>query len=95
MNKFNNLHTDNIHDIVFPDEFENNNDIIVQNIHIRIIQRNSSKYITTIEGLDSEINIKKLLKYMKKSFSCNGSIKKTEEKTKYIQLSIIIIITKL
>ena len=35
--------------------------------------------ITTIEGLDTSIDLKKLVKYIKKKFNCNGSIFKTEE----------------
>lgn len=48
-------------------------------VHIRIQQRNSKKTITTIEGLDTSIDLKKLLKYIKKQFNCNGSIIKIEE----------------
>ena len=36
-------------------------------VHIRIQQRNAKKTITTIEGLDSSIDIKKLMKYIKKN----------------------------
>ena len=51
-------------------------------IHINIIKRNASKYITTIEGLDEtdiDKGIKHLLKRMKKTFCCNGSLDKNPE----------------
>ena len=53
------------------------NDILNINnnfVHIRILQRNGKKKITLIENLDSLLDIKKILKYIKKVFNCNGSI---------------------
>ena len=55
-------------------------------VHIRIQQRNAKKTITTIEGLDSSIDLKKLVKYIKKIFNCNGCIYTTDEENKIIQL---------
>lgn len=46
-------------------------------IHIRIYQRKSRKYITTIEGLPNDLDLKKIIKVMKKSYSCNGVVKKS------------------
>lgn len=66
--------------IFFEDEKKDNI------VHIRIQQRNAKKTITTIEGLDSSIDIKKLMKYIKKKFNCNGSIIKTEVDIDIIQL---------
>lgn len=43
-------------------------------VHIRVLQRNGKKNITLIENLDSLLDIKKILKYIKKVFNCNGSI---------------------
>ncbi len=54
-------------------------------IHIRIKQRNAKKYITFIEQLPTDINLSLLLKEMKKTLHCNGSIQKTEN-GEYIQL---------
>ncbi|KAJ1977339.1 Eukaryotic translation initiation factor eIF-1 [Dimargaris cristalligena] len=56
------------------------------NIHIRIQQRNGRKTITTIQGLNKELDMKKLLKAFKKIFACNGSIIKDEEHGEIIQL---------
>tara|TARA_Y100000768_G_scaffold381586_1_gene360515 strand:- start:8017 stop:8313 length:297 start_codon:yes stop_codon:yes gene_type:complete len=43
-------------------------------VHIRILHSNEKKNITLIENLDSLLDIKKILKYIKKIFNCNGSI---------------------
>lgn len=52
---------------------------IQQSIHIRIKQRTARTYITCVEGIDVEKHdIKKLLAFMRKQFSCNGFIKNTE-----------------
>ena len=55
-------------------------------VHIRIQQRNAKKTITIIEGLDTSIDLKKLVKYIKKKFNCNGSIIKTVDDIDIIQL---------
>ena len=69
-----------IDDVFFEDEKKQNM------IHIRIQQRNAKKTITTIQGLDANIDIKKMLKYIKKIFNCNGSIIKNDNDTNIIQL---------
>lgn len=56
--------------------------------HVRVVQRNARKYITTIEGLPENFKLKKILKVMKKEFSCNGSVQKDKKTDKdVIQLS--------
>ena len=63
---------------------ESNNDIgnIVDNdkhIHIHIHQRNSRKYITSIQGLPDVLDLKdlkRILKTLNKKLCCNGSLKK-------------------
>ncbi len=67
-------------DYIFEDEKKQNM------IHIRIQQRNAKKTITTVEGLDTSIDIKKLIKYIKKIFNCNGSIIKMDDNIDIIQL---------
>ncbi|EFA74776.1 eukaryotic translation initiation factor 1 [Heterostelium album PN500] len=49
-------------------------DSSVQYIHIRIFQRSGRKALTTIENLPKNIDFKKILKYFKKTYCCNGSI---------------------
>ena len=51
----------------------------VQYIHIRIQQRNGRKSITTTTGLDSKLDLKKILKAIKKEHCCNGTVLKDED----------------
>ena len=46
-------------------------------IHIRVQQRNGRKCITTVQGLDSQLDLKKILKAIKKAECCNGSARPT------------------
>jgi len=55
-------------------------------IHIRIQQRNGRKTLTTIQGLNSELDFKKILKAFKKEFCCNGTIVDDPELGQVIQL---------
>ncbi|KAF0396051.1 translation factor sui1 [Gigaspora rosea] len=55
-------------------------------IHIRIQQRNGRKTLTTVQGLPSEYDQKKLLKAFKKEFACNGTLVQDEELGQVIQL---------
>ncbi|KAJ3312959.1 Eukaryotic translation initiation factor eIF-1 [Blyttiomyces sp. JEL0837] len=55
-------------------------------IHIRIQQRNGRKTLTTVQGLPSELDQKKILKAFKKEFACNGTIVQDEELGEVIQL---------
>lgn len=55
-------------------------------IHIRIQQRNGRKTITTLQGVPTEYDPKKLLKAFKKEFACNGSLVQDEEMGQVIQL---------
>ena len=56
---------------IFVDDNNQNNPIV----HIRVFQRTSRTFITTIEGLPQYSNFKLYLKQMKTKFHCNGSIK--------------------
>ena len=55
-------------------------------VNIRIQQRNGRKSITTVQGLASDLNLKRILKAWKKSFTCNGAIVDDDEHGKVIQL---------
>jgi translation initiation factor 1 len=55
-------------------------------IHIRVQQRNGRKCITTVQGLDDDLDLKRICKAMKKSFNCNGSIDEDEDMGEVIQL---------
>ncbi|KAL1901203.1 Eukaryotic translation initiation factor eIF-1 [Ceratocystis pirilliformis] len=55
-------------------------------IHIRIQQRNGRKTLTTVQGLPSQFDRKKILKVIKKKFACNGTIVHDVEMGDVIQL---------
>jgi translation initiation factor 1 len=55
-------------------------------IHIRVQQRNGRKCITTIEGLEDDLDTKRICKAMKGAFNCNGNVITDEEKGDIIQL---------
>jgi len=48
-------------------------------VHIRIQQRNGRKSITTVTGLAKALDLKKILKAIKKEHCCNGTVLKDEE----------------
>lgn len=55
-------------------------------IHIRCQQVNKRKSVTTIEGFDDDIDVKKICKAMRKLFACNGSVQETENNLDVILL---------
>lgn len=55
-------------------------------MHIRIQQRNGRKTLTTLQGVPNEYDPKKLLKYFRKEFACNGTLVLDEELGPVIQL---------
>ena len=57
-----------------------------EEIHIRIQQRNARKFITIIEGLPNDLDLKKILKYLKKVHTTNGSIIYDKEYGEIIKL---------
>eukprot|EP00178_Gracilaria_changii_P008797 TRINITY_DN26334_c0_g1_i1.p1 TRINITY_DN26334_c0_g1~~TRINITY_DN26334_c0_g1_i1.p1 ORF type:complete len:123 (+),score=15.07 TRINITY_DN26334_c0_g1_i1:41-370(+) len=61
----------------FADEFEGNGKDS-NYVHIRIQQRNARKSITTVQGLPEDLDLKKIVKYFRKEFSCNGTIVDSE-----------------
>ena len=58
-----------------------------EKVHVRVQQRNGRKCISTIQGLADDLDIKRILKEFKKTFSCNGAIVKYDELGEIIQLS--------
>ena len=55
-------------------------------VHIRVQQRNGKKCITSIEGLDEDLDQKRICKYMRKVFNCNGNVISDELRGDVIQL---------
>mmetsp|Transcript_9342 Transcript_9342/g.14076 ORF Transcript_9342/g.14076 Transcript_9342/m.14076 type:complete len:113 (+) Transcript_9342:101-439(+) len=56
-------------------------------VHVRVQQRAGRKCITTVEGIAEDLDLKKIVKAMKKNFSCNGAIVKNKDDGEVIQLS--------
>jgi translation initiation factor 1 len=60
--------------------------ILHEKIHLRVQQRNGKKCITTISGLPTDLDQKRVCKHMRKTFCCNGNCEDDEEHGKIIQL---------
>ena len=55
-------------------------------VHIRVQQRNGKKCVTTIAGLEDDLDTKRICKAMKAAFNCNGNVVESEEEGDVIQL---------
>ena len=55
-------------------------------IHIRVQQRNGRKCITTVQGLDKALDLKKILKALKKDQCCNGTVVTDDDMGEVLQL---------
>lgn len=55
-------------------------------IHIRIQQRNGRKTLTTVQGINPDYDLKKIVKACKKEFACNGTVVEHPEYGEVIQL---------
>jgi translation initiation factor 1 len=69
------------------DPFESENDNENKKVHIRVKQRKGRQYITTIEGLADDLNLKHITKALKKAFNCNGTIRDDSDYGTIMQLS--------
>jgi translation initiation factor SUI1 len=59
-------------------------------VHVRMQQRTTRKSITTIEGLDKYMDkdsMVRMLKKMKKTFSCGGALLESEEHGTVVKLA--------
>jgi len=54
-------------------------------VHIRVQQRNGRKCITTVQGLNEQLDLKKIIKAIKKTHCCNGTIVDDEEMGQVLQ----------
>lgn len=64
-------------DAIF-DQDEDGVERVEDDVHIWIRQRSGRKYITEVEGLASDLNLKKIMKCWRKEFHC--SVAKTVNK---------------
>lgn len=63
------------------------NNTVKNKYHIRVQQRNGRKCITTLDGLEEDLDLKRICKAMRNAFSCNGNVvMKEDEETGVIQL---------
>jgi translation initiation factor 1 len=53
--------------------------VIRSNVHIRVLQRNSKKSITMIEGLAEDLDLRKILKALKKTLNTSGFLVMDDE----------------
>ena len=57
-----------------------------EKVHIRVQQRNRRKCVLTVTGLADDLDLKRICKYLKKTFKCNGNVVKDDEWGDIIQL---------
>jgi translation initiation factor 1 len=55
-------------------------------VHIRIQQRNKKKCILTVQGLNQDLDVKRICKALRQILCCNGAVKKDTEYGDIIQL---------
>jgi len=55
-------------------------------VHIRVQQRNGRKCLTSIHGIADDLDLKKILKYLKKVYSTNGNVVNDQQHGDVIQL---------
>ncbi|EAN31494.1 Eukaryotic translation initiation factor eIF1 [Theileria parva strain Muguga] len=65
---------------------QTNTDGPIKLVHIRNHQRNGRKSVTTVQGLEESLDLKKMVRALKKEFSCNGTVIMHEEHGSIIQL---------
>jgi translation initiation factor 1 len=64
------------------------NELFSKNIvTISVQKRNGRQCITTISGLAEDLDLPKIISYLKKKYSCNGSIIKDEQFGEIITLT--------
>jgi translation initiation factor 1 len=80
-----NLTFNNTIDLFSLDEAENF--FTNSKVTICVQKRNGRKRITTITGMADDLDLKKIVSYFKKTYSCNGSILKDEKYGKVITFS--------
>jgi len=75
----------NTNDLFSLDEAEN----FFTNLKVTICvqKRNGRKCITTITGMANDLDLKKIVSHIKKTYNCNGSILKDEKYGEIIKLS--------
>jgi translation initiation factor SUI1 len=72
------------------DDLDNTNTILAgpaqSKIHIRVQRRNARSHITSLEGMDEDLDLDRICRAMRRAFNCNGNVKKETEVGDVIQL---------
>jgi translation initiation factor 1 len=63
----------------FKFDNDDDDDFSKNNVTISLNKRNGTKCITSVTGLAKDLDLKKILSYIKKKYNCNGSIVDNEE----------------
>ena len=68
-------------------QFDTGNSFLTKpKLQIRVQKRNGRKCITTVEGFEDDLDVKRICKAMRKQFNCNGNIVNDEHNTDVLQL---------
>lgn len=82
------LNISNIQNISNNELFEENDKNLSKfKVHIMLQQRTSKKYITNIVEIPTIYDLPKILKFLKKTFKCNGSVLKDKDGNEFLQLT--------
>jgi translation initiation factor 1 len=67
--------------------FSDNNLFEESNVTISVQKRNGKKCITIVIGMATDLDLPKIVSYLKKTYNCNGSIIKDDKHGEIIKLS--------
>lgn len=67
--------------------FDDNNVFSENKVTISVQKRNGRQCITNISGMADDLDLKKILSYLKKTYNCNGSIIKDAQFGEVITLT--------
>ena len=77
--------------VIFNNSFQiiddEESNIFSSKVTIASQKRNGKKRVTLLYGLETNLDLKKMLKYFKKNFNCNGTIENDSEFGEVIQVS--------
>jgi translation initiation factor 1 len=64
-----------------------NKQLFSSKVTISVEKRNGKKCITSVTGMANDLDLKKILSYLKKTYNCNGSIIKDEKNGEVMSFS--------
>lgn len=73
-------------DAIFDEVDGNENGVVQEDVHIWLRQRTGRKYITEVEGLAPDLDLKKIMKYWRHEFSTSVAKTKNKDGKKIIRL---------